>query len=142
MDYDISDPDLDFGLWLDNKEIQWKSFSVPLYLRFNCQKKNKWHFDGQFWGTELKLQSSESSRPRHVKSPNLCIMTFDLDLKVYGGGGWSYDYNVSLSPNLWIMTFLIRTPVIRIFTYFQNIGTFLNYSFTFGVQIKKGNYFE
>ena len=20
-------------------------------------------------------------------------------------GGWSYDYNVSLSPNLWIMTF-------------------------------------
>ena len=26
-----------------------------------------------------------------------------------GGGGWSYDYSVSLSPNLWIMTFLIQT---------------------------------
>ena len=25
---------------------------------------------------------------------------------VVGGGGWcTYDYNVSLSPNLWIMTF-------------------------------------
>ena len=24
-------------------------------------------------------------------------------------GGWSYDYNVSLSPNIWIMTFLIWT---------------------------------
>ena len=25
------------------------------------------------------------------------------------GGGWSYDYSVSLSPILWIMTFLIWT---------------------------------
>ena len=43
-----------------------------------------------------------------------------------GGGGWSYDYSVSLSPNLWIMTFLIQTWTLD----FES----LYYDFRFGLK--------